>query len=1410
MNVFRSGDGVSAATKASERWLFCHDVTCSGLVVVAAILLAVSAPLGAFAQSANDGSRPKVLSGTTSPPDISAIQHIVFIVKENRTFDSYFGTFPGADGATTGVLSTGQVIPLGHTPDLTPHDICHTWPCAITGMDNGKMDAWDLQVVGGPSACNVNGDYLCYTQMSQPDIPNYFAYASNFVLGDRMFSSIHSSSTPAHLYVVAAQSNGMIDTPMGAGCESTQGAVGTFLDAKGNITLRYPCFDIETIGDTLDNAGISWTYYSPDKTPFNGFVEINHIYNSPLWAQHVANPDQFISDAQNGKLASVTWLVTTGGYNDHPGWSTCQSENWTVDQINAIMSGPDWNTTAIFLTWDDFGGFYDHVPPPTLDEYGLGPRVPMIIISPYALQGYISHTQYEFSSVLKFIEERFNLPALTNRDAVANDMLDSFDFSQSPRPPLMLTPRTCSPASTTTLNFPKQQVGHPSPVYTVTMANYNSTTLTFPSIMINNGSDFSQTNTCSAGLPPPQGHPNTCVISVTFTPTATGTRTGTLTITDNDVTSPQVVSLTGPGTQVLLSPALLSFGIQSIGGTTGMLTATLTNASPTTLSISSVTASGDYAQTNTCGSSVSPGGSCQINVSFTPTAIGTRFGTLTVADSDLGSPHVLNLTGVGTMATVSPSTLTFGTQAIGTSSSQTVTLTNLSSVALAISSVTVYGNNLGEPNTASPDFTQSNNCGTSLSGGASCTITVSFSPSALGSRQGDVAIFDSEADSPQLVTLGGNGSAAQVNPVPSIGLPLSPDSLNPGTAKHSLIVNGANFVSGATVNWNGVPLATTFSSSKRLTATILAANLATATTASVTVVNPVPVGGTSNPAFFHVTNPLTSLSYVTNNFPTASTPSAIAIGDFNADGKVDLAVVSTTSNNVSIYLGNGNGTFTLKTQPGVGVGPDAVVVGDFNNDGKLDLAVGNLADNSVSVLLGNGDGTFQSGITASVVSPAALCAGDFNRDGKLDLAVASVIDNTISILNGNGDGTFTLYSSPPAEGLTPKAVVLGDVTGDGILDFVEASAGSNLLSVLIGNGDGTFGFGSAPTTGASPTSLAIGDFNGDGKLDLAVANQTANTISVLLGNGTGGFTLHATLNTGSSPTALIEGDFNGDGKLDLAVANSASNNVSIMTGNGDGTFQVGSNFSTGATPSGLAAGDFNGDGKLDLATANAGDGTFSVLLSQGSSNGITVSVSPSSLAFGVVPVGSTSASQTVTVTNTGNATVTISSVTIQGNFIKTNQCGSTLGVGGSCTILVSFKPKNIGPLTGILSITDNAGGSPQTVALSGTGTALGLNPASLNFGTVKVGMTSQPMSMTVTNVATTGNLKITNVAVTGTNSGDFKITGNTCPASLGPGASCTVTATFTPSATGTRNANVQFTDNGGGSPQLAPLTGVGQ
>ena len=182
-------------------------------------------------------------------------------------------------------------------------------------------------------------------------------------------------------------------------------------------------------------------------------------------------PDtQFATDAASGNLPAVSWLVT-GPNSEHPPNSTCQGENWTVQQLNALMQGPDWGTSAVFLTWDDFGGFYDHVAPPPVDIYGLGPRVPLLIISPYAQPGYISHTQYEFSSVLKFIEDDFGLTPLSDRDANANDTTDSFNFSQTPTPPVILNPQTCPIQSASNMYFGAQVMGTLSSANVLTLTN---------------------------------------------------------------------------------------------------------------------------------------------------------------------------------------------------------------------------------------------------------------------------------------------------------------------------------------------------------------------------------------------------------------------------------------------------------------------------------------------------------------------------------------------------------------------------------------------------------------------------------------------------------------------------------------------------------------------------------------------------------------------------------------------------------------------------------------------------------------------------------------------------------------------------------------------------------------------------
>jgi phospholipase C len=385
------------------------------------------------------GPAQKISPPPTSPGSIDAIQHIVFIVKENRTFDNYFGTFPGADGATSGTMSNGQTVPLSPEPDSLPHDLCHDWACALRAIDGGKMDGF-----------NIDGGSLAYTQFSEADIPNYFSYAQHFVLADHMFSSLHGPSFPNHLYTIAAQSGGAISLPtsnVAWGCDSPSGTTVQVLTPNGAGSNQFPCFDFQTLADKLQSASISWKYYAAQKGDYgynwSTYDAINHIRNSSAWAQHVVPNAQFVTDAGSGNLPAVSWLTPKFAESDHPPASACRGENWTVQQINAIMQGPDWSSTAVFLTWDDYGGFYDHVAPPDLDIYGLGARVPLLIISPYAKQGYISHTPYEFSSVLKFVEERFNLQPLTARDEGANDMTDSFDFSQTPLPTLVLQTRTC-------------------------------------------------------------------------------------------------------------------------------------------------------------------------------------------------------------------------------------------------------------------------------------------------------------------------------------------------------------------------------------------------------------------------------------------------------------------------------------------------------------------------------------------------------------------------------------------------------------------------------------------------------------------------------------------------------------------------------------------------------------------------------------------------------------------------------------------------------------------------------------------------------------------------------------------------------------------------------------------------------
>ena len=329
----------------------------------------------------------------------------------------------------------------------------------------------------------------------------------------------------------------------------------------------------------------------------------------------------------------------------------------------------------------------------------------------------------------------------------------------------------------------------------------------------------------------------------------------------------------------------------------------------------------------------------------------------------------------------------------------------------------------------------------------------------------------------------------------------------------------------------------------------------------------------------------------------------LTVGDFFGDGRLDLVAANGGGSGVSILRGNGDGTFPSHEVLPV-TGGTALAVGDFNGDGNLDLALTDQGItsplNTVTVLLGDGNGSFQSPLSITVPGgPVALVAGDFNEDGLLDLAVVDATTSQVTELLGNGNGTFQIGSSFDV-GTDPFSIVAGDFTGDGHLDLATANYLSGNVTVLLGDGHGSFPTAGTYAVGNRPKALTTGDFNGDGLLDLAVANYVSNDVTVLLGQSHGTFRSAGAFDSGSGPETLMAGDFNGDGRVDLAVANFSGQNVELLLGNDTGTFATtGASNSTGPFPDALVAGDFNGDGRLDLAVANRSLNEVTILLGQG-------------------------------------------------------------------------------------------------------------------------------------------------------------------------------------------------------------------
>jgi len=354
------------------------------------------------------------------------IQHVVIIMMENHTFDNFFGRFPGANGVT---------LPRETNP--LPSDYNHGSATARAYIDGGKMDEFESHA---------------YYQYKQSDIPNYWSYAQHFGLGDNFFTSYPTSSTPNHIAMVAAQAGGIYETTTQTGCDSPQNDIVHAVSNTGKQYWTYPCENIQSLPNLLANAGLSWRFYA-DVPIWDAPRMLQPLHGS----SNNVHVSQFINDVKSGNLANVSWITPTGVSTDHPPSLLEPSQNFVTAEINAIMKSSYWNSSAIFLTWDDFGGLYDHVTPPQIDTLGLGPRVPLIVISPYAKPGYISHQLGEFSSFVKFVETNFNLPNLGQRDALPSisDLTDYFDFNQTLQPPLVLSPIPYS----YTLFVPSQGIG---------------------------------------------------------------------------------------------------------------------------------------------------------------------------------------------------------------------------------------------------------------------------------------------------------------------------------------------------------------------------------------------------------------------------------------------------------------------------------------------------------------------------------------------------------------------------------------------------------------------------------------------------------------------------------------------------------------------------------------------------------------------------------------------------------------------------------------------------------------------------------------------------------------------------------------------------------------------------------------
>jgi phospholipase C len=407
--------------------------------------------LSAVLTACGGGSTPAAAGPFEPPPPAKQgkyFKHIVILIQENRTFDNLFATFPGADGTRFGKTHNGKILlrAADLESQISPDNGYNGW---VRDWNKGKMNHFDLVPIG-----RVPGTFV-YQYVHPNQIAPYWDLAKQYVLSDHMFQTQGSGSFTAHQDLIRGDTAinatyNLIDFPSGGasqpwGCDANPGTTTSVVTADNKYSSGigpFPCLTYATLRDLLDPKGISWRYYAPTVggsfggNLWNAFDAIKAVRYGPEWTTNEANPEtRVFTDISRDSLPSVAWVIPDFQNSDHPGDNSDTGPSWVAQVVNAIGKSPAWKTTAIVIVWDDWGGWYDHVPPPGPHHYGgLGFRVPAIVVSPYSRPGYVSHNDYEFGSIIKFVEENWQLPSLGTTDKTsASFVKDFFNFTEQPR-----------------------------------------------------------------------------------------------------------------------------------------------------------------------------------------------------------------------------------------------------------------------------------------------------------------------------------------------------------------------------------------------------------------------------------------------------------------------------------------------------------------------------------------------------------------------------------------------------------------------------------------------------------------------------------------------------------------------------------------------------------------------------------------------------------------------------------------------------------------------------------------------------------------------------------------------------------------------------------------------------------------